>query len=289
LRGVAHSQVNVLIRGETGTGKEVVARAIHQMSPRAAKPFVTINCGTLSRELVASEIFGHRRGAFTGAHADKQGLLASAEGGTLFLDEVVELPLEVQTMLLRVIQERLYTTLGDTRERSTDIRIISATNSGLREAVAQKRFREDLMYRLRVIPVFLPPLRERGDDKLLLWNKILEHQCEKMARTPPRVSAQVLAILAAYDWPGNVRELINLAEFIAVTRGGQDVEPEHLLPEFHEQHADRAPIADRLGDSRRQAVEEALAQAGGANEEAARLLNISRATLWRWRKNLGLL
>lgn len=303
LRRVAHSEASVLIRGETGTGKELVARALHAMSPRSQRPFVAVNCGTLSRDFLASEIFGHRRGAFTGAVADKRGLLAEAEGGTLFLDEVAELPLDVQAMLLRVIQERRYTPLGDSRDRSADIRIVSATHRSLRDAVKLGQFREDLMFRLRVVPVFLPPLRERTSDVLLLWQHLLAEACRRYRLDPPRLTAESLALLKTYAWPGNIREMINLAEYLAVTRSGQDVGAEHLLPEIRERRQPSVseasanvqaepeppkPLA-RVGHSLNAAViEEALRREGGNLEQAAAALGVSRITLWRWRKKLGL-
>jgi len=293
--------VNVLIRGETGSGKEMVARAIHEMSPRAGKPFVAINCGTLSREFLASEIFGHRRGAFTGAVSDKKGLLSVAEGGTLFLDEVAELPQDVQAMLLRVIQERRYTPLGDTRDRPADIRLISATHESLRGAAAAGRFREDLLYRLRVVPVFLPPLRERPGDVTLLLEHMFDHFAKRMTLAKPLLSRDVQVRLEAYAWPGNVRELMNLAEYLVVTRPGKLLDVNDLLPEFRErlskQEEQAGPVVAavdktqpaRIGHSLNKAVvEEALRKANGSTDEAAQLLSVSRVTLWRWRKKLGL-
>jgi len=297
LRHVAHSDANVLLRGETGTGKEIVARAIHQMSPRAMKPFVAINCGGLSREFLVSEIFGHKRGAFTGAIADRQGLIAKAEGGTLFLDEVAELGQDVQAMLLRVIQERRYTPLGDSRDRQADIRIISATHESLRAAVKLGRFREDLMYRLRVVPIFLPALRDRGEDIALLWAYFLDRAATHMGIKAPTTGDAVLRRLEAYAWPGNVREMINLAEYLCATHPGDQLQPEHLLAEFHETVGPTAEPAEpapprppRIGRKLdRQTIEQALFRARGDIEESARALGVSRITLWRWRKKLGLL
>ena len=287
LRRVAHTDVNVLIRGETGTGKEMVARALHQMSPRATKPFVAVNCGTLSREFLASEIFGHKRGAYTGAVADKKGLLARAEGGTLFLDEVAELSPEVQAMLLRVIQERRYTPLGDVRDLKADIRIISATHRSLRDAVAEGAFREDLMYRLRVTPIFLPRLIERGADMRLLLNHLLQKTAERMQSQPPIITDEVMTLLDNHSWPGNVRELMNLAEYLTVTRGGSEVRVEHLLPELRETSVVQ-PVKKSSAMPDRLAIEEATKAANGNLEEAAKRLGVSRITLWRWRKKLGL-
>jgi len=295
LRSVAHADVNVLIRGETGSGKELVARAIHAMSKRAGKPFVAVNCGTLSRELLASEIFGHRRGAFTGAVADKKGLLAMAEGGSLLLDEVAEMPVDVQSMLLRVVQERRYRPLGDTRDLAADVRLISATHRSLRQAVADGRFREDLMYRLRVVPLFLPPLRDRPVDIGLLWENALEHASTQYGLAQPTVTPELMDILQRHPWPGNVRELINLAEYVTVTRAGQEVAPEHLLPEFLEEQGEGPggpppkPRKPRRGvNLTREEIETALDRAGGSTEDAATTLGVSRITLWRRRKKLGM-
>lgn len=294
LRGPAHADVNLLIRGETGSGKEMVARAVHAMSRRSGKPFVAVNCGTLSKEFLASEIFGHRRGAFTGAVSEKRGLLEEAEGGTLFLDEVAEMPLDVQASLLRVIQERRYRPLGDTRDRPTDVRIISATNTALREAVDKGSFREDLMYRLRVVPLFLPPLRDRPADIAILWEHGLKEAATRHQLEPARTSQAVLDRLYHHPWPGNVRELLNLAEFVTVTRSGQDVQVEHLLPEFLESKALEKPLrpvkpGGRSVSLTRGEIEQAFEEAEGSIEGAAEILGVSRITLWRRRKKLGML
>lgn len=297
LRYAAFSEVNILIRGESGTGKELLARAIHQMSPRAKKPFVAVNCGTLSREFLASELFGHKRGAFTGAVQDKQGLLAAAEGGTLFLDEVGECPLEVQAMLLRVLQERRYRRLGDTRDVATNIRILAATHVSLREAAKHGRFREDLMYRLRVVPFFIPPLRERHGDIELLWHYFGRQSAKKFAMKAPITSPEVITRLTHYPWPGNVRELINTSEFCQVTRPGQVLEIHHLPPEFHEECSEPIPTHQRKPKPKRRAtslldkqeLEQVLAAFNGNTTLAAQELGISRATLWRKRKQWGLI
>lgn len=295
LRHVAFTGVNVLIRGESGTGKELVAKALHAMSGRAGKPFTAINCGTLSKEFLASELFGHKRGAFTGALSDKKGMLSVAEGGTLFLDEVAELPLDVQASLLRVLQERRYRPMGDTREYPVDVRIISATHTSLRERVAEKRFREDLMYRLRVVPLFVPPLRERSDDIIPLWERMLAMAAENHQLPAPQSTPELKAVLLRYAWPGNVRELINIAEFVTVTRPGREVLPDHLPPEFKEVPVQSAgpggEVVVRRGKAKpdRMLLEQALRETDGNTVEAAKMLGISRATLWRWRKKFGIL
>ncbi len=298
MRAVAYADVNVLIRGETGSGKEMVARALHAMSRRAGKPFVAVNCGTLSKEFLASEIFGHKRGAFTGAVNDKQGLLSQAEGGTLFLDEVAEMPLAVQAGLLRVIQERRYRPLGGMRDHTADVRLISATHASLREAADKGNFREDLMYRLRVVPFFLPPLRDRPNDIELLWEHMLARSAKQHGLEPARCTPELLVRLKRHPWPGNVRELINLAEYVTVTRAGMEVMPEHLLPEFHEvaplpedvfQEAQNMAGKPQRGKRLTRAqIENALEQAAGSMEEAAQSLGVSRITLWRRRKKLGM-
>ncbi|CAM2067231.1 Sigma 54-interacting transcriptional regulator [Sulfidibacter corallicola] len=310
LRHVAHTGVNVLIRGESGTGKELVAKALHAMSPRARRAFVPINCGTLSREFLQSELFGHRRGAFTGAISDKKGLLAEADHGTLFLDEVAELPFEVQAMLLRVVQDQRYRSLGDSRDRSTDVRFISATHVSLRQAVKEKRFREDLMFRLRVVPLFLPPLRDRKIDIPLLWQHFLLKSCQRHGLPQPSSPPDLIRLLTTYPWPGNVRELINVAEMIAITCPGKVVTPQHLPPEFRESPAapaatDQAFLPEPSSVARpepcpppieswmprspdRPAIEAALRACEGNTSQAAKMLGISRATLWRKRKKWGL-
>lgn len=329
LRHVAQTEVNVLLRGESGTGKEVVARALHAMSKRSNKPFVAINCGTLSREFLISELFGHKKGSFTGASGDKQGMLAVARGGTLFLDEVAELPMDVQAMLLRVIQERKYRMLGDTRDQDADVRILSATHESLRDAVAAKQFREDLMFRLRVVPLFIPPLRDRGKDVFLLWDHFLDAAAKKHGLRKPRTSEATRHLLQQYPWPGNVRELMNLTEYVTVTRPGKALEPQHLLPEFRQEpdpqgsaltkhpgperqtpssgDNDRhqvppAAAADAAQTSNgtpawmprhkrrldRDTILAAMAAADGNLNEAAQRLGISRITLWRKRKELGI-
>ena len=312
LRHAAFTDVNILIRGESGSGKEMVARAIHTMSHRSAKPFVAINCGTLSREFLASELFGHKKGAFTGAINDKRGLLAEAEGGTLFLDEVAELPMDVQAMLLRVVQEKKYRMLGHTRDFPADVRILSATHESLRQAVNDRRFREDLMYRLRVVPVFLPPLRDRRVDIPLLWDIFAKQAAKKFQLPQAKLTAKVRNLFLCYPWPGNVRELMNVAEFLAVTRAGRQVLPEHLPPEFGEMEGEKADSENelRIEQAERAApissdpdsspgtpfgkpgpdhIRKVLQDTRGNTQEAARILGVSRPTLWRWRKKFGLL
>jgi len=209
---VARSQAPVYIFGESGTGKELVARLIHQSGARAAAPFVPVNCGAIPTELMESELFGHKRGSFTGAVADKKGLIQSAEGGTLFLDEVADLPLHMQVKLLRVVQEKTVRPVGEAREERVDVRILSATHRNLADLVANGRFREDLFYRINVIELRVPSLRERSDDIPDLAASILERMCRRMKIEAPTISQEALQALQAYAFPGNVRELENIIE-----------------------------------------------------------------------------
>jgi two-component system response regulator PilR (NtrC family) len=209
---VARSQAPVYIYGESGTGKELVARLIHQSGARADAPFVPVNCGAIPTELMESELFGHKRGSFTGAVADKKGLIQSAEGGTLFLDEVADLPLHMQVKLLRVVQEKTIRPVGEAREERVDVRILSATHRNLVDLVATGRFREDLFYRINVIELRVPPLRERSGDIPALANAILERMCRRMKLDAPVISPEAMQALQTYGFPGNVRELENIIE-----------------------------------------------------------------------------
>jgi two-component system response regulator GlrR len=209
---VAPAESTVLVLGESGTGKEVVARCIRALSSRKDGPFVAVNCAGLSAELLESTLFGHKRGAFTGAVSDREGLFGAAKKGTLFLDEIGETPLEVQAKLLRVLQERRYTAVGSTVEQEADVRIIAATNRDLRQEIAEKRFREDLFYRLHVVPIAMPPLRERPDDIALLAEMFLERVAARANLPCPRIGDHALAALRAHPWPGNIRELENVME-----------------------------------------------------------------------------
>ena len=209
---VARSQAPVYIFGESGTGKELVARLIHQSGARADAPFVPVNCGAIPTELMESELFGHKRGSFTGAVADKKGLIQSAEGGTLFLDELADLPLHMQVKLLRVVQEKTVRPIGESREERVDVRILSATHRNLAELVAAGRFREDLFYRINVIELRVPPLRERSGDIPDLANAVLERMCRRMRLAVPVISPDAMQGLQAYAFPGNVRELENIIE-----------------------------------------------------------------------------
>lgn len=209
---LARSQAPIYIHGESGSGKELAARSIHRQGPRAAKPFVAVNCGAIPSELMESEFFGHRKGSFTGATADKQGLFQAANGGTLFLDEVADLPLDMQVKLLRAIQEKCVRPVGAEQEISIDVRILSATHKNLAEETKAGRFRQDLFYRINVIELMVPPLRERGNDILLLAERFLDQFAREMQMPPARLSEDARAALLRYEFPGNVRELENILE-----------------------------------------------------------------------------
>ncbi len=281
---VARTESTVLVRGETGTGKELVASAIHACSPRRDRDFRAINCATLTPELLASELFGHVKGSFTGAVRDHKGLFAQADGGTLFLDEIAELPLALQSQLLRVVQERSFVPVGGTKPQQVDVRLVAATNKALRAEVAAGRFREDLMYRVRVVPLFLPPLVERaGDLEALLW-RFIEEFNGKGYRSIERVEAKAMRAILAYPWPGNVRELHNAVEYAFAIGVSDTLELDELPPELR----GLAPVAGRRHGNERDELRNALLAAKGGKAKAAKALGISRTTLWRKMKELQL-
>ena len=292
---VAPEDATVLVRGETGTGKELVAAALHALSRRKTGPFRAINCAALPANLLESELFGHARGAFTGAVKDAPGHFQLAHKGTLFLDEVAELPLELQAKLLRVLETRTVLPVGGREPVPVDVRIVSATHRALRKEVEAGRFRADLMYRLRVIPIFLPALRERKDDIALLCEKLLEQLGKTARRRVERVSPAAMRVLERYDWPGNVRELANVLAYALVIGQGPIVQPGDLPPELldgtleqleSEDSAPTKPMASDTPEARR--ILSVLARAGGNKNRAAQVLGISRVTLWRKLRALGL-
>jgi DNA-binding NtrC family response regulator len=295
---VAPARSTILITGESGTGKELIAKAIHEASTRATKPFVTVNSSNIPTELLESELFGHTRGAFTGAIAAKKGLFEVADGGSIFLDEIGDIPPETQVRLLRVIQEREFTPLGDTTPRRVDVRIIAATNIDLKEAVRQGMFREDLYYRLAVVPIELPPLRDRREDVLPLAQHFIRKYNEENGRqVSEQVAPEVLSLMESYSWPGNVRELENAIERAVVIAPGDEVSRECLRPEIADPQAARAVVRDGVGASggidvgrgvnfydevRRfeiDLIRRALDQTGGHQSRAARLLGMNPTTL----------
>lgn len=290
IRNAAETEATVLVRGESGSGKELVARAIHNLSARRQAPFLAINCAALSSNLLESELFGHVRGAFTGAVKDHKGLFQRAHGGTLFLDEVAELPLELQAKLLRVLQERNYIPVGGDKLIHVDVRIVAATHRSLREEVKNGHFREDLMYRLRVVPIFIPPLRERREDiSLLIWHFIRQHNAEKF-RQIDKIEPQAMRVLLDYAWPGNVRELHNVVEYAFAVGRGTTLRLTELPPEFREPKPIVSTPTARQAmteEQEKEAIREALERCHGSITPAANLLGMSRATFWRKRKLYG--
>ncbi len=288
---VAPTDSTVLLCGESGTGKELVARAIHRSSPRASQPFVAINCAALTETLIESELFGHEKGAFTGAIAQKKGKLEVAHGGVAFLDEIGELPLSCQGKLLRVLQEREFERVGGTRPIRVDIRLIAATNRDLRAAVQQGRFRQDLFYRLNVVSITLPPLRDRREDIPLLASYFAARCGERVRRRPLSLSPEARECLMAYDWPGNVRELENAIEHAAVL-GAADLIMLEDLPEAVAEIAtpELAPgtYRDAVREQKKAMILNAIQKAGGSITEAARLLGVHPNYLHRLIRNLNL-
>jgi DNA-binding NtrC family response regulator len=299
IQKVAETDLTVLVRGESGTGKELVAQALHHRSPRAKRPFVAVNCAAISRELVESELFGHEKGAFTGADARRVGRFEAAEGGTIFLDEIGDMPLETQAKVLRVLQERSFERVGGTRPIEVDVRVVAATHRDLEKEVREGRFREDLYYRLRVVVVEIPPLRERPEDLPLLVARFLEQVAKRLGRERKPIGQGALARLARHPWPGNVRELRNVVEQAAVLASGGEIAeadlrldaaalpPGKALPPEH---------AATFADAKKLAVEQfereyllrALRQSGGNISRAAESIGMVRQSLQQKIRELGL-
>jgi transcriptional regulator with PAS, ATPase and Fis domain len=291
---VAVGTISVLLLGETGVGKEVMARTIHERSPRAHQPFVSLNCAALSEQLLESELFGHEKGAFTGAERAKPGLLETAEGGTIFLDEIGEMPMALQAKLLRVLEERVVMRVGSLKPRPIDARFIAATNRDLETQIAAGEFRKDLYFRLNGISLVIPPLRERRGEILALASSFIAAATKQAQRdTEPKLSATASALLVAHEWPGNIRELRNTIER-AVLLADDVIEPEQLAlaPPTAAPAPSAAPASPaspaspaatglhgELGDLERQRILEALERCGGNQSKAAIALGISRGTL----------
>ncbi len=313
IEALSESEATVLITGESGTGKEVVARAVHAHSPRAAGAFVAVNTGAIPGPLLESELFGHVRGAFTGAVRDRRGSIELAAGGTLFLDEIGDMPPDLQIKLLRVVQEREYTRLGESTVRPVDARIIAATHVDLERAVRERRFREDLYYRLRVVPIAIPPLRERPEEVGPLARHLLARITQRAGRALV-LSPDALDVMVRYSWPGNVRQLDNALEYAVALCQGQTLQVDHLPPEIRSSAPDADPVsgsspaaaptadAGRAGAPVRPPLyprpsappdkAEQLRQVLNAHQwnrqAAAESLGISRTTLWRRMRALGL-
>jgi DNA-binding NtrC family response regulator len=292
VKQVANSQTTILIYGESGTGKELIARSIHQQSPRRERPFVAIDCGAMPETLLESELFGHVRGAFTGAISNKKGLFEEAHGGTLLLDEIGDTTPAFQSKLLRVLQESEIRPVGSNKSIKVDVRVIAATNKDLMKAVKEKTFREDLYYRLAVVPIRIPPLRERREDIPFLVDHLIRKCCERSGQEPKRISAKALKLVVDYPWPGNVRELENLVERAVLMSSGPEINPEVLFQEL----AAGRDASEPLHQATKAAVEmvekekilEATFKARGIRSRAAKLLGISRTALYNKLKRYNL-
>ncbi len=302
IKRVSHSNTNILITGESGTGKEVIAKSIHYSGPLKDKPFVTVNCGAIPENLMESEMFGHKKGSFTGAIMDKSGLFEVANNGTLFLDEVGELPLAVQVKLLRAIQERIIRRVGATDDTKVEVRIIAATNRNLEDMVAKGTFRQDLFYRLNVINITSPSLRDRADDIPVLANHFLKKYNDKLGKNIGAISDEAMDILKKYNYPGNVRELENMIERTVALEAGSTILPESLPPmvststgrkmaSSHEIEVglDGLDLDKVIGQIEKEILIKAIHTANGVKKKAAKLLKISfRSMRYRIEKyNLG--
>lgn len=289
---VARSQAPVHICGESGTGKELVAQLIHESGPRSEAPFVPVNCGAIPTELMESEFFGHKRGSFTGAVADKEGMIKTADGGTLFLDEVADLPLHMQVKLLRVIQEKSLRPVGEARETPVDVRILSATHKNLAALVAEGSFREDLFYRVNVIEIRVPALRERAEDVPELTASIVRRLAQRMQIEPPTLTSEAMERLKGYSFPGNVRELENILERALALSGGEVIATEDLQLREAPVSAAKTPGAGALGnqleDIEREAIRNALQQTRYNKTAAAKVLGMSFRALRYRIKKLGI-
>lgn len=302
IRAVSDSNANVLITGESGTGKELAAKSIHYSSSRSAGPLIIINCAAIPDTLLESELFGHVKGAYTGATTSQPGRFVQADSGTIFLDEIGDMPLSLQAKILRCIQERVVEPVGAGKPRKVDVRIIAATNQDLPAAIAEGRFRQDLYYRLNVYPVIMPPLRERKEDIPLLAKHFAEHFGSTMGKAPLTFMPEALSVMQAYDWPGNIRELENSVERLSITSTSRTIGAAALgecgIRSSGEADAPPDTCADaaqfpldldrQLEDVERGLILQALEQAGGVQVKAAELLNISERSIWHRIKKLGI-
>jgi transcriptional regulator with PAS, ATPase and Fis domain len=287
IRTFGPTDSSVLVHGESGTGKELVARALQEISPRRNRPFRKINCSALAEGLLESELFGHVRGAFTGALKDKPGLFEVADGGTLFLDEVGDMSANLQTKILRVLEEQEFERVGGHDTIHVDVRIIAATNRDLKKAIREKHFREDLYYRLNAIQIHLPPLRDRRDDMPLLVQHFLSEMNRTQDRRVERISARALELLQQYDWPGNIRELRNAIEFAYVCARGDRIERPDLPQHIRDGDGESAIDTGSYSKNGEAELRAAMRQFNGDRARVARALGISRTTLWRRLKQNG--
>jgi len=304
LHRAAATDATVLLEGESGTGKELFARGLHALSPRAEGPFVAINCAAIPDTLLETELFGHEKGAFTGAAARKPGRFEMAHRGTLFLDEIGDLPLALQAKILRALEEKRFERVGGTQSLHVDVRVVAATNRNLKQRVAERQFREDLYFRLSVFPIQIPPLRERAHDVLILARNFVDRFCRDMNKKPLTLSPAALDELQAYAWPGNVRELQNSIERAVILCEGDTIHPRHLNLSFREPSAAQPPASpweqidlsgtmnDALrrvnGEVERRKIEQALRDAGGSKQRAAEALQVSYKTMLQKLKEYGI-
>lgn len=292
VRTAAPSDASVLIEGESGTGKELVASAFHLQSARAERPFIRINCAAIPSELIESELFGYVKGAFTGANRDKRGLIEAAEGGTLLLDEIAEMPVHLQTKLLRVLQERRVRRLGDEQEKDVDFRLISSTNRDAVQMIEEGALRKDLYFRISTVKVKVPALRERLEDVVLLAERFLQRYAEKYKKSINGISPAALSLLTRYDWPGNVRELESVIEHAVLFTQENQLTPESLPEQFHAAHsADFGVVIPpylTMEQIEREAIAQTLERTGGNVKKTAEILQYHRPTLYRKLKKFGL-
>ncbi len=287
----AHSDAPAIIFGESGTGKELVARAIHRAGERRENPFVQLNCSALNESLLESELFGHVKGAFTGAYRHRLGRFEAAHTGDIFLDEIADIPLSTQVKLLRVLETKQFERVGDLQSISVDVRIITATNKNLREMIDQKLFREDLFFRINVIPILIPPLRERTEDIPLLINTFIHRLQSRTGKKIVGVSPDAMEWLMNYDWPGNVRELKSAMEYGFVIVESGFIDMAHLPPHILENSVGKlrqSAFVDRQELHEKAALIDALRKSGGNQSQAARILGISRVTVWNRMRKYGI-
>jgi DNA-binding NtrC family response regulator len=292
IQQISTSETNVLILGESGSGKELVAKAIHHLSPRSGKRFVAFNCGSFTEELMANELFGHEQGAYTGAIKDKAGLVEAADGGTIFLDEIGDMPQSMQVKLLRVIQEKEFLRVGGVDPISVDVRFIAATHRDLKEDVEKGHFRQDLYYRLNVISIHVPPLAERNGDIPLLTHYFLTQKSQTMKKDIHDIDRNVIELLSKYSWPGNVRELENVIERAVALENGPTIREEDL-PEYirnltietYRQHSSGIPTVE---EQEKRYIKWVLDKCEGNRTKAAKIMGIDRVSLWRKLKRYGM-
>lgn len=281
----------VMISGESGTGKELVARAIHEISARREKPFIKVNCAALNENLLESELFGHNKGAFTGADKTRIGRFEAAHRGTIFLDEIGDIPLSIQVKLLRTLEEKEIERVGDHTPIKTDVRLISASNKNLEKLIAEEKFREDLYFRINVFPMTCPPLHDRAEDIPMIVQNFIHRNSMKSGKKISGLTPEAMDKIMAYDWPGNVRELRNAIEYAFILCPGDSIDVEHLPPKITGTPQDYpAPATARMNTNhqKREALIKALRQAGGNRSEASRILGVSRVTVWKQIKKYGI-